>query len=53
MNAKAKEQIFEAIMEDFSEVIYKHFPSFDNNIEEETWKMLQVFLEETIAQLTR
>jgi hypothetical protein len=51
MNAEAKEKIFLAMVEDFSEVINKHLPNFDNNIEADTWKMLQVFTEEAIAQL--
>jgi hypothetical protein len=51
MNAEAREKIFLAMVEDFSEVIAKHLPNFDNNIEAETWKMLQVFTEEAIAQL--
>jgi hypothetical protein len=51
MNAEAKERIFLAMVEDFSEVITKHLPNFDNNIEAETWKCLEVFIEEAIAQL--
>jgi hypothetical protein len=51
MNAEAKEKIFLAMVEDFSEVITKHLPNFDNNLEADTWKMLQVFTEEAIAQL--
>jgi hypothetical protein len=51
MNAEAKEKIFLAMVEDFSEVIAKHLPNFDNNLEADTWKMLQVFTEEAIAQL--
>ena len=47
----AREEIFEAIMEDFSEVIYKHLPNFDNNLKEDTWKMLQVFTDEAISEL--
>jgi len=51
MNAEAKEKIFLAMVEDISEVIAKHLPNFDNNIEGETWKCLEVFIEEAIAQL--
>ncbi len=47
-----EESLFTHLLEDFSEVIRKHFPNFDNNIEEETWKLLQLFTDETIAQLT-
>jgi hypothetical protein len=41
------------MMEEFSEVIYKHFPNFDNNIEADTWKLLELFTDETINQLTK
>ncbi len=51
MNAEEREKIFFALMEDFSEVIRKHLPSFDNNIGEETWTMLEVFTEEIIHEL--
>jgi hypothetical protein len=51
MNLEAREKIFLAMVEDFSEVIAKHLPNFDNNLEADTWKMLQVFTEEAIAQL--
>jgi hypothetical protein len=40
------------MIEDFSNVIAKHLPNFDNNIEEETWNFLVLFTEEAIAQLT-
>lgn len=52
MTADEREQIFLALIEDFSEVIRKHLPSFDNNISEETWTMLEVFTEEIIHELT-
>jgi hypothetical protein len=42
-----------SLLEDFSEVIYKHFPNFDNNISDETWKLLELFTDETINQLTK
>lgn len=51
MSELEREKIFLALIEDFSEVIHKHLPKFDNNIEEETWKMLEVFTEEITAQL--
>ena len=40
-----------AMLEDFSDVIAKHFPNFDNNIEDSTWAFLVLFTEETIQQL--
>jgi hypothetical protein len=49
--AEEREKIFFALMEDFSEVIRKHLPSFDNNIGEDTWTMLEVFTEEIIHEL--
>jgi hypothetical protein len=42
-----------AIIEDFSNVIAKHLPNFDNNISDETWQLLELFTEETIYQLTK
>lgn len=51
MNAEEREAIFLAMVEDFSAVIAKHLPSFDNNIEGDTWKLLEVFTEEAIEQL--
>jgi hypothetical protein len=42
-----------AIIEDFSNVIAKHLPNFDNNISNETWQLLELFTEETIYQLTK
>jgi hypothetical protein len=51
MNAEAREQIFLAMVEDFSEVIARHLPNFDNNIKDETWKLLELFTEEAIQQL--
>jgi hypothetical protein len=51
MNLEAREKIFLAMVEDFSGVIAKHLPNFDNNIEAATWKCLEVFIEEAIAQL--
>jgi hypothetical protein len=51
MSEKDREKIFLALIEDFSEVIHKHLPKFDNNIEEETWKLLELFTEEITAQL--
>lgn len=51
MSEREHEKIFEALIEDFSEVIHKHLPKFDNNIEEETWRMLELFTDEIIQQL--
>lgn len=51
MTAEAREQIFFALMEDFSEAIRKNLPNFDNNVSEETWTMLEVFTEEVIHEL--
>jgi hypothetical protein len=48
-----REEQFVALMEDFSNVIAKHLPAFDNNIKDETWKLLEVFTEEIIEQLER
>jgi len=45
------EELHLALTEDISEVIAKHLPSFDNNIEAETWSLLMLFLDETIHQL--
>lgn len=52
MNPTQKEELFQTMIEEISDLIAKHLPKFDNNIEEETWKMLEVFLDETIQQLT-
>lgn len=41
-----------AIIEDFSNVIAKHLPNFDNNISDDTWGFLELFTEEAISQLT-
>jgi hypothetical protein len=46
-----KEEKFLSMMDDFSDVIAKHFPNFDNNIEDSTWAFLVLFTEETIYQL--
>jgi 5'-deoxynucleotidase YfbR-like HD superfamily hydrolase len=51
MNTETREQIFLAMVEDFSEVIARHLPNFDNNIKDETWKLLELFTEEAIEQL--
>ncbi len=51
MNAEEREKIFLAMTEDFSAVIAKHLPSFDNNLAADTWKLLEVFTEEAIEQL--
>ena len=51
MNQQQRNEKHNAMMEDFSEVIVKHFPNFDNNIEEQTWSFLVLFTEETIYQL--
>jgi hypothetical protein len=51
MNTETREQIFLAMVEDFGEVIARHLPNFDNNIKDETWKLLELFTEEAIQQL--
>lgn len=45
------EEIHSAILEDFSDVIAKHLPKFDNNLTQETWKLLELFTDEAINQL--
>jgi len=45
------EELHLALTEDISNVISKHLPSFDNNIEADTWNLLMLFLDETINQL--
>jgi len=50
---KTHEELHLAILEDVSNVIAKHLPRFDNNITAETWKLLELFADETIAQLTK
>jgi hypothetical protein len=52
MNQQERETLHLAMIEDFSNVIAKHFPNFDNNITADTWKLLELFTEETIYQLT-
>ena len=51
MNQEQRNEMHNAMMEDFSDVIAKHFPNFDNNIEDQTWSFLVLFTEETIQQL--
>ena len=51
MNQKERNELHNAMMEDFSDVIAKYFPNFDNNIEDQTWSFLVLFTEETIQQL--
>jgi hypothetical protein len=51
MNQKERDELHNAMMEDFSDVIAKYFPNFDNNIEASTWAFLVLFTEETIYQL--
>ena len=53
MNNTQHEAIHLAILEDFSNVIAKHLPNFDNNISSDVWKMLEVFTDEAIYQLTK
>ena len=48
-----KEEIHLAMEEEIGNIIFKYFPNFDNNIKNETWAMLSVFLDETIYQLTQ
>jgi hypothetical protein len=50
---RQREEKFLEMMDDFSEVIAKHFPNFDNNIEDSTWAFLVLFTEETIHQLSK
>lgn len=52
MNNTQHETIHLAMLEDFSDVIAKHLPNFDNNISQDTWKLLELFADETIKQLT-
>ena len=52
MNQQQRDEMHNTMMEDFSDVIAKHFPNFDNNIEDQTWSFLVLFTEETIHQLT-
>lgn len=47
-----REEIHLAMLEDFGNVIVKHLPNFDNNLENKTWKLLELFTEEAIYQLT-
>lgn len=51
-NDEIAEDLHSAILEDISHVIAKHLPRFDNNITPETWKLLELFADETISQLT-
>ena len=51
MNQQKRDEIHLAMIEDFGNVIRKHLPAFDNNIEAETWSLLVLFTEETIHQL--
>ena len=44
-------EIYLAMLEDVSNIVAKYFPNFDNNIEEQTWSFLVLFIEETIHQL--
>lgn len=45
------EELHLALTEEISNVIAKHLPSFDNNLEKETWQLLMLFLDEAIHQL--
>jgi hypothetical protein len=47
-----REKIHLAMQEEIGNVISKHLPNFDNNITNETWSLLCIFLDETIYQLT-
>ena len=47
-----REEIHLSMLEDFGNVIVKHLPNFDNNLEDKTWKLLELFTEEAIYQLT-
>jgi hypothetical protein len=46
-----REELHLALTEEISNVIVKHLPSFDNNLEKETWQLLMLFLDEAINQL--
>lgn len=52
LNQEDRNALHLALIEDFSNVIAKHLPNFDNNISADTWKLLELFTEETINQLT-
>lgn len=45
------EELHLALTEDISNTIAKYLPNFDNNLEEQTWALLMLFLDETIQQL--
>ena len=45
------DEIHLAMVEDVSNIVAKYFPNFDNNIEDQTWSFLVLFIEETIHQL--
>ena len=52
MNQEQRNELHNEMIEDFSNVIAKHFPHFDyRNIEEQTWSFLVLFTEELIHQL--
>ena len=52
MEQHTRDALHNEMMEDFSNVIAKHFPHFDyRNIEEQTWSFLVLFTEELIHQL--
>ena len=48
-----REDVHLAMQEDIGKIISKYLPNFDNNITNETWAMLCIFLDETIYQLTK
>ena len=52
MNQEQRNELHNEMIEDFSNVIAKHFPHSDyRNIENQTWSFLVLFTEETIQQL--
>lgn len=52
MNQQEREEKHIALMEDFSDVIAKHFRNFsDVFIDDQTWGFLVLFTEEIIEQL--
>ena len=52
MDQQQRNELHKEIMEDFSNVIAKHFPHSDyRNIEDQTWSFLVLFTEEAIHQL--
>ena len=54
MNQEERNELHNAIIEDFCSVISKYFPNFsDVRIEDQTWSFLVLFTEELIQQLEK